>query len=128
MLTLFTDMLSLVAVETLLTVSEVSRVLRAVEGLAALTPRGLRYYARAADSYSVGDVHRRDRDSGRRIPTSESGALDRSGVGLGSRCGGTGDAMTQHDQQALVYSTFAAIERLVSKRHHEALTKHLAAL
>lgn len=45
-LTLFTDMLSYVLVETVFTVSEVARVLRALEGRFALTPRGIRYYAR----------------------------------------------------------------------------------
>lgn len=39
-------MLSLVAVETIFTVSEVARVLRQLEGRFAITPRGIRYYAR----------------------------------------------------------------------------------
>src|SRR4051812_28236072 len=40
-------MIYLVAVEMVLTVSEVARVLRAFEGRFALTPRGIRYYARS---------------------------------------------------------------------------------
>jgi hypothetical protein len=39
-------MLRLLAVEPVLTVTEVARVLRTLEGRLALTPRGIRYYAR----------------------------------------------------------------------------------
>jgi hypothetical protein len=39
-------MLSLLAVEPVLTVAEVARILRVLEGRFALTPRGIRYYAR----------------------------------------------------------------------------------
>jgi DNA-binding transcriptional MerR regulator len=39
-------MLYLLAMEPILTVTEVARVLRALEGRFALTPRGIRYYAR----------------------------------------------------------------------------------
>jgi hypothetical protein len=41
-------MLSLVLVETVLTVAEVTKVLRVLEGRFALTARGIRYYGRSA--------------------------------------------------------------------------------
>jgi len=45
-LTLLTDMLILLGVNPVLTVAEVAKLLRMLEGRFGLTPRGIRYYAR----------------------------------------------------------------------------------
>jgi MerR-like DNA binding protein len=68
-------MLSLVLVETVLTVSEVSRVLRALEGRFALTPRGIRYYARSGMVAPSGRLRAGKRARATRLYTVEDVAL-----------------------------------------------------
>jgi hypothetical protein len=68
-------MLLLVLVETVLTVTEVARVLSALEGRFALTARGIRYYARSGMVVPSGRLRAGKRARATRLYTIEDVAL-----------------------------------------------------